>query len=380
MPSPAPTRTPAPAQAPASRAATVPADWLDRLPTVEAVRAAAHGDDPADTAARQEAALAILQHFAITYGGMGGERYRDYDIELRGHDVWSANRYVRKPNFIRSAITTFIAPEAADDYARTRMYRGMATGPVDDDAIAPPPLAPAAAWVEADLAAAKGRTEMSILGFELGRHVKLPTCKDIGFRAALDPEHAGRMKGAPTSCMGDPQGELIRGWTFKGMAQDLMGQKPDGVAVTLADSKCPSWLRASGSCVMQVKLDDTVLVGVSISSGSDGDSIRKVPQELTRKYGPPDRKFEVTCTHQEKATATANGVFVEVPKGSTEFRGTGLTWSRLPGLYVTYVPYAYAGTTMFQDCYRGQLDIEMAGLHKAAVDAAAKAAASDPKL
>ncbi len=91
-------------------------------------------------------------------------------------------------------------------------------------------------------------------------------------------------------------------------------------------------------------------VRVTAPSGVDSDALRKVPEELSRKYGAPDPGRAVQCTNDvTRRVVASDGTWADVPTGTQTHSGTALSWSKLPGLYVYYVPFAIQGKTAAAD-------------------------------
>jgi hypothetical protein len=372
--------------------------WLAKLPTVVTVRSAIKGTNPKDTEMRRDATFHILGEFYRNYvrltncsfGRAVGthvsvpsakDRWSEYGAVLQGRPPRESNPLAHAPAFISGTIEKFVSAEAAAAFERTEIYRnlaaeGSAPGSADPSSAFNPADLPS--WIQANLAAARGHADLTVFGFEFGRPINLPKCgnEGAGLLGALATK-----SGAPSACVGDAVGELRAAWSPMGIMADLSGVKPahrsDAFAVTLASNKCPVWLQSqSSSCAMQVRLSAGALVSIVVAPGADDGLVQAIPEDLTQKYGPPDKRFHARCISRESGTSTDwSGRVVMVPLPPQTHEAVGLDWSKLPGLHVRYEPFDSEA-----NCRAGVIQVELAGWHKMNVEASARARAAGPKM
>jgi hypothetical protein len=126
---------------------------------------------------------------------------------------------------------------------------------------------------------------------------------------------------------------------------------------------------------MNVRLFSGVLAAVSIAPAVDDDALERVPSELTQKYGPADGQFSAKCVQEQSRTVYANGTPVDVPLPPRKLEGAGSSWSKVPGLFISYSPF-----DPDENCSKGLIRVELAGYHKLKLDAAVRARAQDAKM
>ena len=127
---------------------------------------------------------------------------------------------------------------------------------------------------------------------------------------------------------------------------------------------------------MRVRLSAGELVSIVVAPGVDDGLVQAITEDLTEKYGPPDKRFHARCTSRESGSSTDwSGNTVTVPLPPQPHEGVGLAWSKLPGLYVRYEPFDSEA-----NCRTGILQVELAGWHTMSVEASARARAARPKM
>jgi hypothetical protein len=365
-----------------------PTQWLSSLPTVAAVQKSIQGSDPADTALRQDAAFAVLLVFIPEYGGIkrapiSGTRYGEYQSHIP-RDTYKANKYFRSADFIASTVSTLISPEASRSFQRQLTFRQIVSsngtpGPAPRAAApAPRPTAPPPPWVQTDVARARdAHVDLAVFGIQLGERLNLPSCGDSSGRA-LFSGLVGIGRGGAETCIGDTAGDAAI--AAAQMLGALIGAKPapdgaDQVSVGLADSKCPMWLKTGGNCMVVVRTNGGVVVSVAMTPGVDGDAQRKAAEELARKYGPPDPGGPtVRCTAPVTAQGYAtDGTLMTAQVGADTHEATGRSWSRVPGLHVSYSPIAAT-------CRSGLIEVDLGSYHQLNVVSRAQNEANEPRL
>jgi hypothetical protein len=369
-------------------AAEDPTQWLSGLPTVATVQKAIQGADSADTALRQDAAFAVLTNFILEYGGMkrapiAGPRYGEYQSQIHGN-VYKTNKYVRSPDFIASVISTLISPEAARSYQGGMTYHQLVgpagnTSAASSSASPAPAPAPAPQWVQTDVAQAHDHhSDLTVFGITLGEQLNLPRCSDKPDSNALLSGLVGIGRGGAETCVGNSGGNMaiMVGQVVAGLA----GVRPapddtDQASVGLADARCPVWLKTAGNCTLFLRGKDGFVLSLVMTPGTDADAQRLALAELVRKYGPADPGGPAAqCTAPITAQGYGtDGTFVTAQVGSRNHEATGHVWSRVPGLYVSYLPIA-------GDCRGGLIEVDLAGYHQSRVATRARDAAAEPKM
>jgi hypothetical protein len=262
--------------------------------------------------------------------------------------------------------------------ARKQQDRRPAAGQVASAGALAPAPATAPQWVQADIARARDRNvDLAVFGIQLGEPLNLPKCGEADPRVLL-AGLTGIARGGAETCIGDAGGETAIAVAQLFVAFSGLRPASDGtdqVSVGLAESKCPMWLKTGGNCVVMARRKNGFVVGVTMAPGVDEDAQRKAPEELARKYGPADPLGRpVQCTAPVRAEGYAtDGTLVTAQVGAQTHEATGRSWSKVPGLYVSYSPIAV-------NCRSGLIEIDLAGYHQSSAVARAQSEASEPKM
>lgn len=390
----APRPAPPPTAQPAVRspATATPENWASGLPTAAQVQASIRGKDAADTTLRQQAAFNVLRQLIRELSGFGKwssvatSRFQEYDrVSPNRPTLGPANPYELNLDFQRDLLSRLVSAPTARAYESSSWFRkleGLSRPKSDASAR---PLVEAPAWVQSDVKKAQdANIDLSIFGLQLGQALNLPECKNdlTGMvRTVMDQLKSGGRrvaKGDSQTCAGNLMAESMnQSGLFASLSGvgalngDEMGV-PDGkqIGIGIAGEKCPPWLYG---CALSAMVSGGVMVGAAIPVVQDAASLSKVPAELQRKYGPADLTRTTRCTYETHGTAMVAGEMATVPTGTRTVEGKVLTWTKLPGAYVTFVPYHGNGCM-------SRVYVELATVHASATAANARIEAAQPKM
>jgi hypothetical protein len=382
-PPPSPTRTlPSPGML-APTPAPAPPGWLSELPTVDTVRSTIRGSDADDTTARQDAAFAALRDYLDVTGhhspalpAMSDPSWQTAWNASSRYNQYEGAQTAQPPK--NGAVGRGLSPAASRYFEDSHARIGVLAKFLSPSSLAPYQRTQAA--LAEGQAARQHNADLSVFGLQLGQPLNLPKCGEGTVQSLFAGALTGVARGGQETCVGERTAETAL--AFIRLFDKLAGTQPpsdgtDEVSVGLADAKCPMWLKTSATCTIAARTSGGVLVGASVAAGVDSDALRKVPEELARKYGPADPQgHPIECTNDvTKRVVASDGTWADVPVGTQRHTGTALSWSRLPGLYVSYVPFAVPGS-----CRAGRVEIDLASYHQAAATAAARVEASEPKM
>lgn len=180
--------------------------------------------------------------------------------------------------------------------------------------------------------------DRTVFGVELGERLAFPRCTDDDEAWGSLP-FVGVGRGGKRTCVGGAMGPAML--RFVETADQLLGLQGSQLAVkrtvvTLADDRCPEWVRRGGLCGVIVERTEDLVLGATVIPSTE--HYDRVVDQLTEKYGrPPEYGEKVDCTHRLSGVVTQEANI--------------LHWS-LPGLHVTYDP-------IVSDCKRGRIHVEL---------------------
>jgi hypothetical protein len=150
-------------------------------------------------------------------------------------------------------------------------------------------MARAQSWADKDRALAQhANVDMTVFGVPLGQPLNLPQCQGDDSGANLGTLLTGVGTGLARTCVGDGAGSMALGITA--IALSLGGVKaPSGsdvVAARLAESMCPDWVKAGGTCMLLLNVKDGIVVGASVQTSNITPSTT-IEGKLQAKYHVP---------------------------------------------------------------------------------------------
>jgi len=391
----------------ATRAADLP-PWFAEMPTVNAVRAAVKGRDPADTTAQFDATLQSLIDYLLlrgtgSFGGGFGPKSPPEMVALQreylrartpvkpARSTWGdwtmyltpeARQYVFSESFRLAALAKFLPPASIQAFRNEHYYRPMletyqnfAKGAADEreyevqQAREKAALAASRQGAASDLqAAARDRVDMKVFDLRLGAPLNLRPCSggdEIAFGQTSDGDlESGNVEPSGTEVCA-PQGTVaqIRLAQARAIASDLHGGTL--LMAQLPSSRCPDWVRAGAvRCEVQVVVKDGLLVAVGFATG--GEKWQKtIESNLIAKYG--DRKLDKSRVAQCKR------------------RSLGLVTQELPlrewdlsSLHVRYNPLGSCATD--NSSGSGWVQVELASYRQLSHQVREEQRAAEPKM
>lgn len=206
------------------------------------------------------------------------------------------------------------------------------------------------------LAAAKG-VELSVFGVALGDPLQLPACGD-DTNANLTTLLTGLGKGAPQTCVGSSGADMAASIVAVALGAAGVKQPPGRkvASVMLADSKCPNWVKAGGSCVLLVTLQDGIVGAIAFQTAPAAmeSTILGKLREKFRAAPAPDGSFR--CSNKYGAVAEEKSYRWEIP-----------------GVYATYA-------ALGPDCLHGKVEMQAASFRRLAAVQQAQSDASEGKM
>jgi hypothetical protein len=409
----------APGSPPASRPAEFDPHWMDELPSVADVKAAIKGPD---SAARQEAAIGILQDYVeqmtgndvITLQRMpepARTRWREYVDEVdraeyqRTHIRMGnstpggpAQAYFVRPGFRTEILSKWMSPNylaayrpgmqgvAATDARRADADRAAETRRAEAAAEAQRNSPEAVAAREATEStrkavarnledAKRSHVDLSVFGIRLGEPLDLPFCPDPPSEAGSLGAVAGA--GTASTCFIKTALSLDTLIAQVMAASDPVPWAANGVAVKLGHSACPKWV--NNGCTILLNVQHDIPLGAFFNTRGI-EATKDVEKALKEKYprASAQRGGRLQCQND------LTGVVAE----DTYERH----W-QLPGLYVSYSPIdscpntriVSTGTivrtgTVVRGGTAGKVSIELSLSRRQQSDASAQRELAQPKL
>lgn len=241
------------------------------------------------------------------------------------------------------AVPSFTAPSAP--------ARAPAASHLEDEAFAK-------AVEENKATAARGKVDLSVFGMMLGDSLNLPVCPSRGSSPGLGAL-LGVGHGGAQTCVGDPTATMMLGLTAALLGSTGLQRGPatgQVVAVGLADTACPNWVKTGGACTVFVTTKNGVAVAARVQTGSM-EIAGEIDRALQSKYVTPVSKPTVgTCSNEYGATTQADE----------------RVWSP-PGLHVTYEPLG-------PDCIHGQVIVELESFRRSAAETKKAQEDTQPKM
>jgi hypothetical protein len=355
---------------------------MPAFPSVADVQSAVRGADPIDTAARQEAAFAVLTELLedVHHHHMNNAVSTDmppdaarqwieyHNAQQRAEDIVipgksrttqvstpALNHYFSQA-FRRQILSRYASAAVVDDYEQRHWATQDAAETTrraaeEQRAAANAPPRPRG----------NGMTLFSAVQF--GEPLDLPGCG--GTLAGMIGGYALFGPGGGSTCVGQRDAASA---SLAGRWLGITDVPPDVelVLVKLAPASCPDWKSASGSCVMGVALQKGLVASVGFETGHEGFEHAIVTAVGSKASGPPPSKSATTC--QNNASAKY---------GLTTKTGTKYLWSwSTMGMMGGYWTTGGYGETCDQGCVLFSTQSFQAGLEKGV----ASHEASQPKL
>jgi hypothetical protein len=207
------------------------------------------------------------------------------------------------------------------------------------------------------LASAKG-VDLGVFGVRFGEPLQLPECGEDSaqnFTSVL----TGIGRGAPVTCVGSAGASMALDITSLVMQMSGVKQDPTKqvVSVMLAESKCPTWVKAGGSCVLYVTLKEGI-VGAASFGVSPQPAEAEVLSRLREKFkAAPSRSGGLRCSNKY---------------GTTVAEGSNYVWD-VPGVHAVY-------ESLGPNCAHGRVEMRAASFHQLQDTQVAENAANEPKM
>ena len=206
------------------------------------------------------------------------------------------------------------------------------------------------------LASAKG-IDLGVFGVRFGDPLQLPECGDDSARN-FGSVLTGIGRGAPETCVGSAGAGMALDVAnlvakMSGVQQDPTKQV---VSVMLADSRCPAWVKAGGSCVLYVTLKEGI-VGAASFAVSPQPAEAEVLSRLREKFkGAPKTSGGLRCSNNYGTVAS----------------GHNYVWD-VPGIHATY-------ESLGPNCVHGRVEMRAASFNQLLNSQVADSAANEPKM
>lgn len=302
--------------------------YLVPLPQVRDLMKSMRSSDDEETRNRQLAALTLMMDYVLVVSEVEPwyarhqPEYRMYEQErnalINTARSLAPHPYLESPEF-HVQLLRAVSPEGRKAYwsvrSPTRREPTFKSAAEDQR------------YAQQKSRARSNGLDLRVFEIELYSPLDLPKCPDgSAFGTSV---LSGVGVGSEKTCSGgDPA--LDMGATIFSVLEGIAGETPpyNDVPIQLAGSSCPSWVKASGQCVMSAQLVDGYVLGVTVFTGSRGTAPDEVVAQLDRKYGTRGRAAGKTITCRDADTSAVT------------YEGPQLVWP-VDGLDVKYWPVNY---------------------------------------